>query len=47
MVSENYACAYKEVIVEEVATNNVAMIEYKESIFKKFINKIKQIFKIS
>jgi len=37
----------KEEIVEEVATDNVAMTEYKESVFKKFINKIKQIFKKS
>lgn len=37
----------KEEIVEEVATDNVAITEYKESAFKKFINKIKQIFKIS
>lgn len=37
----------KQEIVEEVTTNNVAMTEYKESVFKKFINKIKQIFKIS
>lgn len=27
-------------------TNEVAMVEYKESIVKKFINKIKSIFKI-
>ena len=31
---------------EEVITNEVAMVEYEESIFKKFINKIKSIFKI-
>lgn len=31
---------------EEVMTNEVAMVEYEESIFKKFINKIKSIFKI-
>ena len=31
---------------EEVMTNEVAKIEYKESIFKRFINKIKSIFKI-
>lgn len=31
---------------EEFITNEVAMIEYKESIFKIFINKIKSIFKI-
>ena len=37
----------KEEIVEEVATDNVAMTEYKESVFKKFINKIKQILKKS
>ena len=32
---------------EEVMTNEVAMIEYKESIFKRFINRIKSIFHIS
>lgn len=31
---------------EEVMTEEVAMVEYKESIFKRFINKIKSIFKI-
>lgn len=31
---------------EDVMTNEVAMVEYKESILKKFINKIKNIFKI-
>lgn len=31
---------------EEVMKNEVAMVEYEESIFKKFINKIKSIFKI-
>ncbi len=37
----------KEEIIEDVAPDNVAMTEYKESVFKKFLNKIKQIFKIS
>ncbi len=37
----------KQEITEEVITDNVSMTEYKESVFKKFINKIKQIFKIS
>lgn len=32
---------------EEVMKNEVAMIEYKESIFKRFINRIKSIFHIS
>lgn len=37
----------KEIKVEENTTKNaVAMLEYKESIFKKFINKIKSIFHI-
>lgn len=36
-----------ENIQEETLSNNVAMTEYKEPIFKRFINKIKQIFKIS
>jgi len=31
---------------ENVITNEVAMVEYKESIFKRFINKIKNIFHI-
>lgn len=31
---------------EEVKTEEVAMVEYKESIFKRFINRIKSIFKI-
>ena len=31
---------------EEVKTEEVAMVEYKESIFKRFINIIKSIFKI-
>ena len=31
---------------ENVVTNEVAMVEYKESIFKRFINKIKNIFHI-
>lgn len=31
---------------EEVMTEDVAMVEYKESIFKRFINKIKSIFKM-
>lgn len=31
---------------EDVMTNEIAMIEYKESIFKRFINKIKRIFHI-
>ena len=31
---------------EEVMTEEVAMVEYKESIFKRFINKIKSIFKM-
>lgn len=31
---------------EEVVTNQVALVEYKESIFKKIINKIKNIFHI-
>ncbi len=35
----------KHNISEDVNANNVAMIEFKESIFKKFINKIKGIFK--
>lgn len=35
----------QEEITEKVEVDNVAMIEYKEPIFKKFINKIKQIFK--
>lgn len=30
----------------ETVDNSVAMVEYKESIFKKFINKIKSIFRI-
>ena len=29
---------------ENVITNEVAMVEYKESLFKRFINKIKKIF---
>ena len=33
-------------IEENTTQNEVAMVEYKESIFKKFINKIKNIFKI-
>lgn len=32
---------------EEAMTEEVAMVEYKESIFKRFINKIKSIFHIS
>lgn len=32
---------------EEVMTEDVAMVEYKESIFKRFINKIKSIFKMT
>ena len=31
---------------EEFMTEEVAMVEYKESIFKRFINKIKSIFKM-
>lgn len=31
---------------EEVMTEEVAIVEYKESIFKRFINKIKSIFKM-
>ena len=31
---------------EEVMTEEVAMVEYKESIFKRYINKIKSIFKM-
>jgi len=37
----------KQEFTEEITTNNIAMTEYKESAFKKFINKIKQIFKKS
>ena len=33
-------------IAEEIAENSVAMVEYKESIFKKILNKIKSIFNI-
>lgn len=33
-------------ITEDVMINEVAMTEYKESVFKRFINKIKSIFKI-
>ena len=36
-----------ENIQDETLSNNVAMTEYKEPIFKRIINKIKQIFKIS
>ena len=32
-------------VVEETITNTTSMVEYKESIFKKIINKIKDIFK--
>lgn len=32
--------------VEDIVENQVAMVEYKESLFKKFINKIKSIFHI-
>lgn len=35
-----------EKISEETVSDNITMIEYKESIFKKCINKLKQIFKI-
>lgn len=34
-------------ITDNVISNETAMIEYKESIFKKFINKIKSIFHIN
>lgn len=33
-------------IKENTIQNEVALVEYKESVFKKFINKIKSIFKI-
>lgn len=33
-------------IEENIIQNEVALVEYKESIFKKFINKIKRIFNI-
>lgn len=33
-------------IEESIIQNEVALVEYKESIFKRFINKIKSIFKI-
>ncbi len=33
-----------EIIQEEIITDNVSMVEYKESIFKKIIDKIKNIF---
>lgn len=32
---------------DEVINNNVAVLKYKESIFKKFIKKIKNIFHIN
>ena len=31
-------------IVEDISTNEVAMVEYKEPVFRKIINKIKEIF---
>lgn len=34
-----------EIIQEEIVTDNVSMVEYKESIFKKIIDKIKGIFR--
>ena len=34
----------QNILSEDSSTNNVAMVEYKESIFKKIINKIKEIF---
>ncbi len=35
----------KNSIQEEIIENEVALVEYKESIFKKIINKIKSIFR--
>ncbi len=37
----------QDILTEETITDSVDIIEYKESTFKKIINKIKQIFKIS
>ena len=34
----------QDILSENSTTNNVAIVEYKESIFKKIINKIKDIF---
>ncbi len=34
----------QNILAEDSNTNNVTMVEYKESIFKKIINKIKEIF---
>ncbi len=34
----------EKIITENIIENEVAMVEYKESIFKRFINKIKSIF---
>ena len=34
----------KEYIIENVASEKVAMVEYKEPIFRRFLNKIKSIF---
>ena len=31
----------------EISNENVAMVEYKESVFKKFLNKIKMLFRNS
>ena len=33
-------------IEENIIQNKVALVEYKESIFKRFINKIKSVFKV-
>lgn len=34
----------QDILSENSTTNNVAIVEYKESLFKKIINKIKEIF---
>ena len=36
----------QKIISEESVVNNVSMVEYKESIFKRILNKIKCIFRV-
>lgn len=36
----------QKIVSEESAVNNVSMVEYKESIFKKILNKIKCLFRV-
>ena len=42
--SENLFKNKKNVYTKEAIENNMAIVEYKENIFRKFINKIKNIF---